>query len=439
MDRKTEDRIKDALRKAGALGFVEADSDRRGEVVHTGGNYRISWDRLPQDVRIRLRFDQHQDLVRRIGEGQKVELEFSVDNRFFRGPVPLHNVVADIVGTEKPDEYVILGGHLDSWDGAEGAVDNGTGVSTALEAARLLSVAGARPKRTIRFVLWAAEEQGMIGSRAYVRAHPEQLPKISAMFVHDQGTNYLSGLHVTPEMMPQLEQRLEPLTRLDPENKPFELALTDVVRGGGSDHNVFIRVGVPAFSWNQSGRSKYHCMHHTQFDTLATAIDEYQRHSAIVQAVAAYQIANADELLDRSNAFETHRRKIDARHDWAIIEEVPKKGKARDAGLRARDVIVTVDGREVFTSAAVRRYLNQDGPVKKLRIKRGKKTFDVTFDFTKDPGEVEEQERRAARRAQIGEKVFERIRADFAARQKRDGKPAECTDVIEAARARGQK
>jgi C-terminal processing protease CtpA/Prc len=177
-------------------------------------------------------------------------------------------------------------------------------------------------------------------------------------------------------------------------------------------------------------------MHHTQFDTFETAIDDYQRHSAIVQAVAAYQIANADTLLDRSNAFETHRRQIDARHDWAIIEEVPKGGKADRAGLRAGDVIVTVDGRQVFTSAAVRRYLSQDGPVKKLRIKRGKKTFDVTFDFTDDPGEVEEQQRKAARRAQIGDEVFERMRAEFAARQKRDGKPAECTDVIEAARAR---
>jgi C-terminal processing protease CtpA/Prc len=176
-------------------------------------------------------------------------------------------------------------------------------------------------------------------------------------------------------------------------------------------------------------------MHHTQFDTFETAIDEYQRHSAIVQAVAAYQLANADELLDRSNAFETHRRQIDAKHDWAIIEEVPKGGKASKAGLHAGDVIVTVDGRDVFTSAAVRRYLNQGGPVKKLHIKRGKKTFDVTFDFSEDPGEIDEQKRKEARRAQIGPEVFKRINAEYATRQKRDGKPAACTDVIEAARA----
>ena len=92
------------------------------------------------------------------------------------------------------DEVVIVGGHLDSWDGATGATDNGTGVATTLEAARLLAASGARPRRTIRFVLWSGEEQGLLGSRAYVKAHKSEMSKIPAVFVHDGGPNVCSGL-----------------------------------------------------------------------------------------------------------------------------------------------------------------------------------------------------------------------------------------------------
>src|SRR5262249_11552950 len=145
------------------------------------------------------------------------------DNRFVQGPIPQYNVIADLVGTEKPDEYVIVGGHLDSWDGAQGTVDNGTGSATTLEAARLLAAVGAKPKRTIRFMLWSGEEQGLFGSENYVQKHPELLPKISVVLVHDEGTNYLSGLGVPHAMFGALQEALAPLVDLDPDY-PFKLS-----------------------------------------------------------------------------------------------------------------------------------------------------------------------------------------------------------------------
>ena len=119
-------------------------------------------------------------------------------------------MIADIPGSELPDEYVIVGGHIDSWDGATGTTDNGTGVATTLEAARILMKAGVKPRRTIRFMLWSGEEQGLLGSAAYVKAHKDLMPKISAVLVHDGGTNYLSGIGATEAMIERLRAGLRP-------------------------------------------------------------------------------------------------------------------------------------------------------------------------------------------------------------------------------------
>ncbi len=437
-DPKVQRRIADRLRELGALGYISSDRDERGELVHTSGRKSIRWGALPDDVKITLRADQHADLVQRIEQGAAVELEFSIDNRFFRGPVQQYNVIGDIRGSERPDELVIIGGHLDSWDGAEGAVDNATGVATTLEAARILSEAlaatGARPKRTIRFMLWSGEEQGLFGSRAYLEAHPELVPKISAVFVHDGGTNYLSGLSVTPEIHQQLAPLLAPLASLDPE-KPFSLRLTDHLRPGSSDHDSFLARGVPGFFWHQDGASNYRCMHHTQLDVFEAAIDDYQRHSAIVVAVTAYLVANADALLDRSNAIAQNRRTLEAQHDWAIIEAVPKRGRARKLGLRKGDVIVSVDGVAVSTSSAVRRLLNTGAPTKTLKIRRGAREFERVVDFTDDPGEQAAARAREARKARFGADLYERIAAQQGSSHPLAGQEDSCAG--ELARVRG--
>ena len=133
-----------------------------------------------------------------------------------REMVKVYNVVADIRGVEKPDEYVIVGAHIDSVPIAEGAADNGVGVAAVMEAARILSESGAKPKRTIRFILFAGEESGLVGSRGYVDAHPDLLPKISAMYNMDYGSNYISKVVATEPLLADMEQILAPAMCLDP-------------------------------------------------------------------------------------------------------------------------------------------------------------------------------------------------------------------------------
>jgi len=386
--------VGEALVEAGGAGEVRSSG---GDLVHTGGRYAVEWDDLPRKVSITLRGDQHQDLFERVARGEPVELEFDVDNRFYEGPVEQHNVVADLVGTELPDEYVIVCAHLDSWDGAEGCVDNGTGVATTLEAARLLAAAGARPRRTIRFILWSGEEQGLLGSRAWVEQHADLLPRISAVFNHDEGTNYLAGLHVTPEMAPQLEAACAPVFDLDP-TMPFRLQSGDgLPAAASSDHASFVRAGVPGFFWIQEGRSDYEHQHHTQYDTLDAAIPEYQHHSALVVALTAYGTAELPDLLDRTNMAPIPDRKMGVQLDGTVVRRVLDDGMAARAGWQRGDVILSVDGQDVADVRAVVRELQAGGPEKSFLLRRGEETFTTVLDYSDDPGELERVRRREAR------------------------------------------
>ena len=397
-DRDWREIVEAVLLEDGAAGLV---TPSRGELVHTGGNYRIEAEALPRLVQVVVRGDQHEALVAQLAAGTAVELEFDIENRFLPGPVPLHNVVADLFGAELPDEYVIVCGHLDSWDGAQGTLDNGTGVSTAMEAARLLAESGARPRRTIRFLLWSGEEQGLLGSKAWVAAHAEEMPRISAVLNHDGGTNYLSGLGITPEMRPQLEAVCAPLVGLSAD-MPFELDVVDALSGAGSsDHAPFVEAGVPGFFWRQSGRSDYDRHHHTQYDTFDAAIPAYQRHSAQVIAVTALGLADADALLERRNMMPLEPRRLGVRLDGVTVSEVTPESVAAAAGWQVGDVLISIDGEAAEASRRWSgRVVQRGGPLKPAVIERDGQQIETTLDWSADPGEVE-RARRAAERAAL--------------------------------------
>ncbi len=418
LDDKVRAKIDDALFAAKIAGHIDRSRDPKGELVHTGGKYDIEWSKIPRDVHVLLRGDQHDDLTKRIAAGEAVELEFSIDNRFFKGPVPLNNVVADIVGSELPDELVIVGGHIDSWDGAEGAVDNATGCATTMEAARLLIAAGAKPRRTIRFMLWSGEEQGLLGSKAYVEQHPELADRTSVVLVHDGGTNFLSGLRVTPEMAEDMKKVFAPVFDLDPE-MPFALWYSDALRKGGSDHGPFIDKGIPGFFWEQDGRADYEHSHHTQYDTIEFAIPEYQKHSAMVVAIAALGFANLDHKLDRTDSAALARRQLGADFDGTKVTKIEKGGRGAKAGLRVGDEVTAVDG-EGGTRGMMFRQLMRDGATKKLSIVRGGKPVEVVVDFSDDPAEAERNARRERRKQKFGELDYDK---PFAGRALEKPKP----------------
>ena len=341
--------LRKELETAKVAGIVNAS---QRELLLTGGLYRISWDKLPTMPTITLLRKQYDEIAGWLKNGKAVTLEFDIRNHFKKGPIKLYNVIADIPGTEKPDEYVIVGGHIDSWDGATGATDNGTGVATTLEAARILMKAGVRPKRTIRFMLWSGEEQGLLGSAAYVKAHKDLMPRISAVLVHDGGTNYLSGIGATEAMLADFEKVFEPVKDLD-SAYPFEVRKVVGLMGGGSDHASFLGANVPGFFWGQrGGKANYQHTHHTQFDTYDAAIPEYQMHSSLVVALGAYGIANLDHLLSREKlrapAMMTgNRRTLGVQLDEMTVSEVIDESVGQKGGIKEGDVILKVDGTKI--------------------------------------------------------------------------------------------
>jgi hypothetical protein len=289
----------DALSKLNVAGLI---SGARNDLVITSGSWRDkTYENHPGPVRVTVGKTDYDRIVRNLDWSKKVVLEIEAENKWIKGPIPQYNVIADIKGTEKPDEIVIIGGHFDSWDGpgSQGASDNGTGSSVVLEAARLLTTAGAKPKRTIRFILWSGEEQGLYGSNNYVKNHADELPKISAVLIDDGGSNYQGGFVVLETMKPMFEAAIAPMIAAFPDYPQTLSVVPTMPRGGGSDHVPFNGLGVPGFFTIETGKQDYGYIHHTQHDTLEFVYPEYLVQSSTNFAVVSYQLACAETMLPR--------------------------------------------------------------------------------------------------------------------------------------------
>jgi hypothetical protein len=349
-------------------------------------------------VQIQLLRSQYEDLRARLEKGDAIELEFDIRNVLSPGPVACTNVVADLVGTERPDEFVIVGGHLDSWDPAEGAQDNGTGCATAIEAARLITASGGRPRRTIRFVLFGGEEQGLLGSRGYVEAHAAELEKTSLALIHDGGGSFLAGLDTTYAMLEDFRAVFAPVRGLD-ERFPFRIGESDgLMNSGDSDHAPFLRAGVPGFFWDQSGVG-YDRVHHTQFDVFETVDPAQQEHSALVVAVGAWGFAQLDHLLDRTDAEEVPPRRMGISLEANRVTRVSSRGKAGEAGWKEGDVILSIDGVGTPDRDAVTEAVRRGSARKIFRLQRDDEIVESTLDWGDEKSEKERGERASRREA----------------------------------------
>ena len=232
-------------------------------------------------------------MIFRLRKQGPVQVEMAMTNTFSNKPVEVYNTVAELRGSQKPDEVVIIGAHLDSWDLGTGSTDNGTGSIAVLEAARTLSKLNLKPKRSIRFVLFSGEEQGLYGSQEYVKAHRNELEKVSAVLVHDTGTGRVLtlGLHDNYQDRELVDQVLAPLADL-------KLLEPRVARSFGTDHLSFDEVGVPGFFCIQD-RAEYNLTHHSQSDTFDKAWKDDLNEGAQVLAAWAYNTAQLPGLLPR--------------------------------------------------------------------------------------------------------------------------------------------
>jgi carboxypeptidase Q len=243
-------------------------------------------------------------IVRLVKGGRPVQLEFDIRNKLFPEGSTAYNTVAEIVGTDKKDEVVMLGGHLDSWHSATGATDNATGCTVMMEAVRILTVLGVKPRRTIRVALWSGEEQGLLGSRAYVAKHfgSAENPKpawhkFNGYINHDTGTGRIRAFSVfgPPAAGSFLREIVAPYTFLGIEG-------TSVTRSrniGGSDHTSFNNAGLPGIGASLDPIEYQTHTWHTNLDTYERVIEADLQQSAIVIAATIYQLAMRDEMIPR--------------------------------------------------------------------------------------------------------------------------------------------
>ncbi len=255
----------------------------------------------PKDVSVTLTRAEFDEVKQDVESGKRTVLEFDLEHIWIKGPMPLYNVVAELPGTESPDECVIVGGHFDSWNapGSQGAQDNGTGSAVTLEAARILTSVHARPKRTIRFILWSGEEEGLLGSKAYVQAHKSEWDKISCTLNDDGGTTYQGGYVGFAGMKSMMEQAFAPTVKAFPD-MPQRFEVTANMRGSeDSDHAPFNNVGIPGLDTIESGVGDYEHVWHTQFDRYETCNSKYLIQSATNHAVVSFNLACAATLLPR--------------------------------------------------------------------------------------------------------------------------------------------
>jgi carboxypeptidase Q len=283
-------RVVRAMRDEGALAVL-LPSGRETGLNMTGSP---TW-RRPLIPVLPVAFVETRDyerVHRALLRGERVPLELNLPGTLSPAPVQAFNTVAELRGSERPDEVVVIGAHIDSWDLGTGATDNGTGVAAAMEALRAIQAAGLHPGRTVRVVLFSGEEQGLWGSKAYVAAHAAEMDRIQAVLIDDLGTGRVRGwaLQAREDLRPFVARAIAPLNDIGVRELPLE-------RSSDSDHAPFVEAGVPAFFAVQDTVDYFATTHHSQYDTFDHVRPADLLQGAGALAVTAWELANMPERL----------------------------------------------------------------------------------------------------------------------------------------------
>ena len=263
-----------------------------------------SYDHTKTVPTVVLRNEDYGRITRIMADGTPVRLEFNIVNNHYPAGTTSYNAVAEIPGTDKADEVVMLGGHLDSWHSATGATDNAAGSAIMMEAARILKAIGVKPRRTIRVALWGGEEQGLLGSQAYVAEHfgtPENPKpawhKFNGYFNIDSGTGKVRGFSVfgPPEAAAIVRQYLKEF-----EDWGIYGANASNSRSiGGTDHTAFNAAGLPGIGAAQDPMEYNSHTWHTNLDTYERIVEDDVKKSAVAVASAVYHLAMREQMLPR--------------------------------------------------------------------------------------------------------------------------------------------
>jgi Zn-dependent M28 family amino/carboxypeptidase len=242
-------------------------------------------------------------ILRMLEKKVPVQIEMDIQNKFYDNDLNSFNVVAEIPGTDKADEVVMLGAHFDSWHTGTGATDNAAGSAVMMEAVRILKAAKLRMRRTVRLALWTGEEEGLLGSRAYVTQHfadradmklkPEH-SKFAAYFNVDNGTGSIRGVYLqgNEAVAPIFQAWMQPFKNLG-------MTTLTIRNTGGTDHQSFDAVGLPGFQFIQDPIEYDSRTHHSNMDVYERIQAPDLMKDAVIVASFVYHAANRDEKLPR--------------------------------------------------------------------------------------------------------------------------------------------
>ena len=306
-----------ALEDAGALGIITSYWSQG-----FGANKIFSayTKKVPT---VDLSLEDYGLLFRLAEGGEKPMINLNAQSKE-NGMVPTFNTIAEIKGTEKPDEYVMLSAHFDSWDGGTGATDNGTGSIMMMEVMRVLKEVYPNPKRTILVGHWGSEEQGLNGSRAFVEDHPEMIPKIQALFNQDNGTGRVAN--VSGQGFIHSYEYLGRWMSKVPRNitTDIETNFPGNPGGGGSDYASFVAAGVPAFSLSSLNWSYFNYTWHTNLDTYDKIIFDDVQNNVIMAAIMVYMASEEDEMVSREVRVPVGRGGEPS--EWPAVRSPTRKG-----------------------------------------------------------------------------------------------------------------
>ncbi|HTW63925.1 MAG TPA: M20/M25/M40 family metallo-hydrolase [Bryobacteraceae bacterium] len=297
------------LKEEGALVVVHTGTvGDAGDVFGQAGGSRDPKDPVPPPMVV-VTPEHYNRVVRLLAHNIPVKLQFDIQAQFIDSPTDSFNVIGEIPGGRKKDEIVMLGAHLDSWHGGTGATDNGTGSAVAIEAVRILQALNLKMDRTVRVAFWGGEEEGLLGSKAYVTAHfadretmqpkPEYF-KLSAYYNDDTGTGRFRGINAVgnDEAMPIFEEWLKPF---------HDLGATTVTgvtseanrRPNATDHTSFAFVGLPGFNFVQDPMDYFTRTHHSNMDVYDRVQPGDMMQCAAIMAAFVYNTAMRDQMMPR--------------------------------------------------------------------------------------------------------------------------------------------
>jgi len=308
-----------ALEDAGAAGIISSYWSRGFGVNKV---FSASTEEIPT---IDISLEDYGMLYRLAEYGDKPEIRLVAESKEL-GEVPTFNTIAEIKGTEKPEEYVILSAHFDSWDGATGATDNGTGTIVMMEAMRILKKLYPNPKRTILVGHWGSEEQGLNGSRAFVKDHPEIVDNVQALFNQDNGTGRV--VNISGNGFLNSYDYLGRWLYEVPDNvtEHIETNFPGTPGRGGSDYASFVAAGAPAFNLSSLSWDYWNYTWHTNRDTYDKIVFDDVRSNVILTAVLAYMASEDPEKTSREKIKLPMSRRSGEQMTWPEPRDAERKG-----------------------------------------------------------------------------------------------------------------